>query len=106
MSEFDERERAFEKKYEIDQDIMFKASSRAAHLFGRWAAEQLGMKGIEAEKYARAAAALSVQKAGRELVIDKAEKDFQAKGVKLPRGRLEKEMGGFMQASRDQLAKP
>jgi len=45
MSGFDERERSYEKKFERDQELAFKAKARRNKLLGLWAAERVGLTG-------------------------------------------------------------
>jgi hypothetical protein len=51
MTTFDERERAFEKKYSMDQEFKFKAKARRNKLVGEWAAAKLGLSGPAAGEY-------------------------------------------------------
>ena len=44
MSGFDERERSYEKKFERDQELAFKAKARRNKLLGLWAAERMGRR--------------------------------------------------------------
>ena len=39
MSTFDEREKGYEKKFERDQELAFKAKARRNKLLGLWAAD-------------------------------------------------------------------
>jgi hypothetical protein len=93
MTQFDDRERAFEKKFGLDEEFRFKNDVRAAKLFGLWAAGQMGMAGAEAETYAVQLSEIAVGKVGHEHLIVKVEQDFKAKGMNFTRHRLEKEMG-------------
>lgn len=45
MTTFDERERAYEKKFAMDQEKQFKAAARRNRLLGEWAAAKLGLSG-------------------------------------------------------------
>ena len=38
MTTFDDRERGFEKKFELDQELQFKVKARRNKLLGLWAA--------------------------------------------------------------------
>ena len=38
MTTFDDRQKSFEKKFERDQDLQFKANARRNKLLGLWAA--------------------------------------------------------------------
>jgi hypothetical protein len=51
MTTFDERERAFEKKYSMDQEFKFKAKARRNKLVGEWAAAKLGLSGPAVDEY-------------------------------------------------------
>ncbi|HEX2724232.1 MAG TPA: DUF1476 domain-containing protein [Beijerinckiaceae bacterium] len=55
MTMFDERERAFEQMFVHDAEMRFRALARRNKLLARWAAEQLGLGGREADDYVRRA---------------------------------------------------
>lgn len=69
MTQFDERERAFEAKFAHDEEMIFRAESRAAWLTGLWAAGLLGRHGAAAEAYARDLIRDDVKHAGHVDVI-------------------------------------
>ncbi|MDX2027036.1 MAG: DUF1476 domain-containing protein [Alphaproteobacteria bacterium] len=103
MTQFDSREKSFEKKFEMDEEREFKVLTRAARLFGLWAAEQMGFKGLDAETYAGQAVDSVMARLGEVELVIKIEKDLLAKGIALTRHRLEKEMEGFYQAAQEQV---
>jgi len=80
MTTFDERERSFEKKYEVDQEVRFKVQSRANKLLGLWAANLLGKSGAAAEAYAKEVVLSDFEKPGHEDVIAKLVTDLAAAG--------------------------
>ena len=47
MSKFDEREKSFEKKFQMDEELKFKISARANKHLGEWAAKVLGIDSKE-----------------------------------------------------------
>ena len=49
MTSFDERERAFEKKFALDEELKFRAEARRNRLLAQWAAEKLGLAGAEVD---------------------------------------------------------
>jgi len=55
MTALQEREKAFEAKYHLDEEIAFKAGVRRAKLLGLWVAAKLGLAGDAAVAYARSA---------------------------------------------------
>jgi hypothetical protein len=54
MTTFDEREKSYEKKFAMDQDLKFRAESRRNKLLAEWAAAKLGLSGAEIEDYVKA----------------------------------------------------
>jgi hypothetical protein len=104
MSQFDDREQAFENQFGHDGELEFKIAGRAALIFGHWAAEQLGLKGAEAEAYAKQAVEIEIAKTGRADLIAKTEKDFLTKQLSFSHHRLEKEMEACYSKARGQIA--
>ena len=81
MTTFDKREEGFEKKFAHDEELRFKATARRNKLLGLWAAEKLGIKGAEAEAYAKAVVIADFEAPGDGDVFSKLRKDFDAKGL-------------------------
>jgi hypothetical protein len=81
MSQFDERERAHEKKYELDQEREFRAQARRAKLSGLWAADLMGLSGEAAEGYAKSVVLADLEEAGEEDIFRKIRQDLDAKGI-------------------------
>jgi hypothetical protein len=103
MTEFKEREKAFEAKYKQDQELQFKATARRNKLLGLWAAEQLGVTGEAAEAYAREVVAADFAKPGDSDVVEKVLGDFAAKGVEMTEHRLRTEMDRLMDEAKRQI---
>jgi hypothetical protein len=80
MTTFNEREKAFEKKYEHDQDLKFKVNARRNKLLGLWAAGLMGKSGADAEAYAKDVVLADYEKPGDSDVIEKLVKDLAAAG--------------------------
>jgi hypothetical protein len=80
MTTFKDRENAFERQFERDQDLQFKATARRNKLLGLWAAGEMGKSGADAEAYAKQVVEADFEKPGDEDVIDKLVKDFAAAG--------------------------
>ena len=106
MTTFDERERAFESKFELDEAFEFRIQSRMAHLFGLWAALQLSLSGDAAAAYAEAAVDFGVTKDGRAKLIKKTLEEFLGKGLSVGHHRLEREMEDCYVKARTQLSNP
>ena len=81
MSGFDEREKSFERKFERDQELAFKVRARRDKLLGLWAAEQLGLSGEAAERYAREVLQSDLEYPGTHDIVGKVAADFAKRGV-------------------------
>lgn len=79
--QFDDRERAFENKFSMDQESMFKIEARASKLIGLWAAEKMGLAGTDAENYAKEVIAANLDEPGYDDVRRKLEGDFAARSI-------------------------
>ena len=51
MSSFEDRKKNFENKFAHDEELKFKVNSKRNKYLGEWAAEILGKKDQEKEKY-------------------------------------------------------
>ncbi len=80
MTTFDEREKAFEQKFEHDMELQFKARARKNKLLGLWAAGLMGKSGEAAEAYARDIVMADFEKPGDHDVVHTLVHDLAAAG--------------------------
>lgn len=92
MSNFDEREKAFEGKYKLDQERAFKANARRCKLVGLWAAEKMGITGEAADAYAKEVVISDFEKPGQDDVVEKLHADLTGKGVDISEHLIRVEM--------------
>lgn len=81
MTTFDDREKGFEKKFALDQDLKFRAEARRNKLLAEWAAGKLGISGDALQEYIRSVVKADLQEKGDEDVFRKLKSDFAAGGV-------------------------
>lgn len=81
MTQFDDRERAFEAKFARDEEMQFRIAARRNRLLGEWAARQMGLTEAEAESYAKDVIRSDFEEAGEHDVIRKILGDLAAAGV-------------------------
>ena len=81
MTQFDDRERAFEAKYARDEEMQFRITARRNRLLGEWAARQMGLSEAEAETYAKDVIRSDFEEAGEHDVIRKVLGDLTSAGV-------------------------
>src|SRR6185295_1970212 len=103
MTTFDDRERSFEKKFAMDQELMFKAEARRNKLLGQWAGAKLGLSGTALDDYIKAVRKADLAQKGDEDVFQKVKGDFTAKGVAVPDAELRKAISDFLAAAVSQI---
>lgn len=81
MTTFDEREKSYEKKFAMDEELKFKSEQRRNKLLGEWAAGKLGLAGTGAEDYIKAVRKADLASKGDEDVFRKIWQDFTDKSV-------------------------
>jgi hypothetical protein len=92
MTQFDNREKAFEAKFVHDEDVMFKVMARRNKLLGLWAAEKMGMSPSEGQDYAGEVIKSDFEEAGDEDVYRKVKGDLDAKNIDLSEHQVRREM--------------
>ncbi len=71
MTDFNDREKAFEAKFAHEAEALFRVTARRNRLLGEWAAEKMGLTPEETEAYAKEVIAADFEEAGDEDVIRK-----------------------------------
>jgi hypothetical protein len=105
MTTFDEREKAFEKKFAMDQDLKFRAESRRNKMVAEWAAAKLGISGSDVEDYIKAVRRADLQTKGDEDVFRKLRGDFDAKGISVTDTEIRETMFKFLEEAATQVQK-
>jgi hypothetical protein len=83
MSQFDDRKAGQEAKFQLDQDLEFKAQARRAKFVGLWAANLMGLSGDEADAYAKSVVVADLEEAGTEDLFRKIRADLDLHAVQL-----------------------
>ena len=81
MTQFDDRERAFESKFAHDEEMRFRITARRNRLLGEWAARKMGLSEAETESYAKDVVRSDFEEAGEHDVIRKVLGDLTSAGV-------------------------
>jgi hypothetical protein len=96
MTTFDKREEGFEKKFAHDEEQRFRARARRDKMLGLWAAEKLGLTGVEAEAYANELVAVEIEKPGDDGIFRKIRRDFYEKAVNQSDHQIQRMMDELM----------
>ena len=81
MTNMQDREKAFEAKFALDEELRFKAEARRNKLVGLWAAELMGKSGDAAAEYAMSVVSADFEEAGIEDVVRKVAADLAGKAM-------------------------
>jgi hypothetical protein len=103
MTTFDDRERAFEKKFELDQEQEFKATVRRNRALGRWAAALMGLEGKHVDDYAAAVVKSDFELPGDEDVLRKVFEDLKGSGVSVTEGDVRMRMAELLAQAREDV---
>jgi hypothetical protein len=93
MSQFDDRERAFETKFAHDEEMKFKIIARRNRLLGEWAAGKMGLSEEETQSYAKDVVRADFEEAGDEDVIRKVLGDLTSAGVEVDDAQIREALG-------------
>lgn len=93
MTTFDDRKKAFEKKFAHDAEMAFKAAARRNKLLGHWLAPKLAVE--DAETYARSVVVADLEESGDEDVMRKVMADVRAAKVDLDEAEIRAKLAEF-----------
>ena len=92
MSRFDEREKSFEKKFQIDEELKFKVQSRSNKYLAEFVSEKLNKNEEETKNYIREIIKADMQEAGQEDVFRKIKEDFQKASISVEDSEIRDQM--------------
>ena len=101
MTSMNDREKAFENKFALDQELKFKAEARRNKLLGLWAAGLLGR--TDADAYARDVVAADFVEAGDEDVFRKVRADFDEANIQISDADIRAKMTALLIEAAEQL---
>ena len=102
MNKFDDREKAFEKKFQIDEELQFKIASRANKYLGEWASSVLGKNENDTKSYIQEIIKADMEEAGKEDVFRKISKNFNEASLSIEESEIRQEMDkAFSRAKND-----
>lgn len=101
MTTFDDREKAFEAKFALDQEQEFKAIARRNRMLGLWAAEKMGLSAESADQYAAAVVRADFEQPGDEDVFRKVAGDFKASGLSVSEGEIRSKIDELASIARE-----
>jgi hypothetical protein len=103
MTQFDDRERAFEAQFARDEEMQFRILARRNRLLGEWAARLMSLSDAETEAYAKDVVRADFEEAGDEDVIRKVLGDLTSAGIECDDARIRETLGLKLVEARRQI---
>jgi hypothetical protein len=101
MNNFNDREKAFEKKFANDQEAEFKISAKRNKLLGAWVADILTLNEEQKKNYITEVIKSDFQEAGDQDVFKKIKKDLEGKNIQDT--EIRQKMSEFLEAAKQQI---
>jgi hypothetical protein len=101
MNNFNDREKAFEKKLANDQEAEFKISAKRNKLLGTWVASILNLNEEQKKNYITEVIKSDFQEAGDEDVFKKIKKDLEGKNIQDT--EIRQKMSEFLEAAKKEI---
>jgi|TARA_B100000475_G_scaffold194653_1_gene170425 hypothetical protein len=92
MSKFDDREKSFEKKFQLDEELQFKISARSNKYLSEWVSLKLGKSKDEENIYFQEIIKADMEEAGNEDVFRKIKKDFTNYSINIDDSEIKNQM--------------
>lgn len=105
MTQFSDKEKAFENKFAHDKELEFKINARRNKLLGQWAAGKMGIAADKVDEYAKTVVISDLEKEGDEDVFEKVKKDLFGAGLRLTDVEIREQMHKLLQVAREQVTK-
>jgi len=91
-NKFTEREKGFEKKFQMDEELQFKIAAKSNKYLGEWASSKLGKSEQEKINYIQEIIKADMQEAGTEDVFKKVKEDFKSASVSVEDSEIRDQM--------------
>ncbi len=92
MNKFDEREKSFEKKFQMDEELQFKIQARSNKYLAEFVSLKLGKNEQEKINYIQEIIKADMEEAGQEDVFRKIKKDFESESISVDDAEIREQM--------------
>ena len=101
MNKFDEREKSFEKKFQMDQELQFKVQARSIKYLAEFVSLKLGKTEEEKQNYIQEIIKADMEESGREDVFRKVKKDFQITSISVEDSEIRDQMESALNRAKE-----
>ena len=81
MNKFDDREKSFEKKFVIDEELKFKIEAKRNKLLGQWVSEIMGYDETQTQAYIEEVIKADFKQAGDDDVFHKVKENLEGNNI-------------------------
>tara|TARA_B100000809_G_C14912706_1_gene450437 strand:+ start:361 stop:675 length:315 start_codon:yes stop_codon:yes gene_type:complete len=92
MNKFDDREKSFEKKFQMDQELQFKVQARSNKYLAEFVSLKLGKTEEENKNYIQEIIKADMEEAGSEDVFRKVKRDFKSSAINIDDSEIRNQM--------------
>lgn len=103
MNGFDDRKRAYENKFALNESLMFKAEARCCKLFGLWLGEKMGLTEEEAKVYAAGIVSANLEEPGFDDVKRAVMPDIEAKNLDISEDEVDAKLAELFEFAQKQV---
>ena len=89
---FSDREKGFEKKFQMDEEMQFKIAARSNKYLAEFVSIKLGKNEEEKKTYIQEIIKADMEEAGQEDVFRKIKKDFEANSISVEDSEIRNQM--------------
>lgn len=103
MTGFEDRERAFESRFQQQQEFEFKVKARRDRLIAEWAASKLALGPEQVPDYITSIMDIPFQAKRDDAIIARLKEDFRVKALAVSEATLRAELTHFQELATQQL---
>ena len=92
MNKFDEREKSFEKKFQMDEELQFKIAARSNKYLAEFVCSKLNKPEKDIQTYVQEIIKADMEEAGNEDVFRKIKKDFKIASFNIEDSEIRNQM--------------
>ena len=91
-NKFSDREKGFEKKFQMDEELQFKIAARSNKYLGEWVSSKLRKNEEDKKNYTQELIKADMEEAGSEDVFRKVKNDFKTASVTIDDSEIRDQM--------------
>jgi len=104
-NKFSDREKGFEKKFQMDEELQFKIAARSNKYLGEWAGSMLNKNEEEKKNYIQEVIKSDLLEKGSEDVFHKIKKDFEEASISVEETEIRNQMEKALARAKDDFKK-